>query len=96
MGVIGSGDFVQAEVDVAGVRTAISDCITAGPDNDSWPRALTITPGSTQGRLTAQGQSRWYKFAVTPGARVSSTLSNLPAELRPGVVQGHRAGLQQL
>ncbi len=64
-----------------------SRCIVAGPDNDAWTRARTISlggaapqRGSASGFVDLPGRARWYKFAVQPDARVQVTLSGLPAD----------------
>ncbi len=56
-----------------------SPCIVAGPDNDSWTRALPIGSGGS-GYVDQPGVSRWFKFNVTPGASATVTLSGLPAD----------------
>jgi hypothetical protein len=61
-----------------------STCITAGPDNTSWPNALPITldgtgNGGATGTIDLSGQARWYKFTVAPGEKLQINLTNLPA-----------------
>ena len=34
----------------------------------------------TTGRLNYAGQTRWYKFAITPGSDLQIDLTNLPAD----------------
>ena len=74
--------FVVAQV--VGVEdTPLSDwssCIVAGPDNDSWPRALEIGPGSLTGYVDDVGRARWYKVPIQPGSRVHVNVTNLPAD----------------
>jgi hypothetical protein len=74
------GGFVTASFGVGSEST----CIVAGPDNDSWTRALPVglTGGSdsSSGYIDQPGLSRWYKFSVTPGAAATVTLSDLPAD----------------
>ncbi|MGS2721296.1 hypothetical protein [Paraglaciecola aestuariivivens] len=65
-----------------------SVCIIAGPDNDSWVRALPIeltnslttltAESSISGYLDSPGKSRWYKFPIQPGGRATISLSSLP------------------
>jgi hypothetical protein len=67
-----------------------SDCIVAGPDNDSWVRALDIplSPdssgeisfGGESGYLDRAGNARWFRFTVQAGARATLDLSNLPQD----------------
>jgi hypothetical protein len=65
-----------------------SACIVAGPDNDSWVRAVEIplsasgeiSMGTDGGFLDRAGNARWYKFAIQPGARATIDLSSLPAD----------------
>ena len=71
-----------------GAGGAIGNCVVAGPDNDTWTCALTIPltatgdvqSGAVAGRLDSAGNSRWYRFAIQPGAEVAVDLSNLPAD----------------
>ena len=69
-----------------GSTSEFSPCVTASPGNDSWIDALTLTPDPLNGQpanvtqfLDLKGQSRWYKFSVSPESRVILTLTNLPA-----------------
>ncbi len=73
---------------VTGDTSEFSRCVILGPNNDSWPRALSLDPltgdPSTPSATIAQhidqpGQSRWYKFSVQPGSAVQLKLSDLPA-----------------
>ncbi|MCK4708427.1 MAG: hypothetical protein KAU21_07405, partial [Gammaproteobacteria bacterium] len=53
---------------------ALSSCVVAGPDNDSWVRAAPITltgevgadksSGSVSGHIDIPGIARWYKFSI--------------------------------
>jgi hypothetical protein len=73
--------YVVAQV-VSG-DTPLSDwspCIVAGPDNDTWPRALEIGPGSLTGYIDDVGRARWYKVPIQPGSRIHVNVSNLPAD----------------
>jgi CSLREA domain-containing protein len=84
------GHYVSATAtDAEGNTSEFSQCVSVGPGNDSWPRALRLTPETapvapkvahaffdqTTDRL---GQSRWYKFSVQPGSQVLVLLSDLP------------------
>jgi hypothetical protein len=59
---------------------ALSTCVVAKAGNDAWPKALPLdaTGLTTQDVLDSAGQSRWYTFAVSPGAQVTVSLTNLP------------------
>ncbi len=65
-----------------------ASCVVAGPDNDSWVRALelALTPsgevsiGDATGFLDREGNARWYRFRIQPGARVTVDLSSLPKD----------------
>jgi hypothetical protein len=74
--------YVVAQV--VGIEdTPLSDwspCIVAGPDNDTWPRALEIGPGSLTGYVDDVGRARWYKVPIQPGSRIHVNVSNLPAD----------------
>jgi hypothetical protein len=53
------------------------------PANDSWLNAEEIvfnSPGTATGRIDSPGVSRWYKFAIQPGAQVTVELTNPPAD----------------
>ena len=69
--------------DAAGNTSEISGCIRAGFGNDSWPAALNVeatgAPAVVEQYLDQLGQSRWYKFRITPNSKVKVSLSNLPA-----------------
>ena len=77
--------FVTAEVTGPGsISSAPSSCIVAGEDNDTWPRARSISlvggGGSTTGHIDDAGRARWFKVAIQPGQRLNLTLSDLPAD----------------
>ncbi len=80
--------FINVSLSSAsGELTASSPCVAVGPDNDVWPRALSIPlagggplTGSATGYVDAPGGARWYKFAVQPGSKVHVDLKNLPAD----------------
>ena len=74
------GSFVTATATAPdGSTSELSQCVSVGPDNDTWTRALDISSGSTTGFIDQSGQARWYKFTITPGERVTVDLTNLPA-----------------
>ena len=83
-----TGGFVSATATTNGVTSDPSPCVVVGPGNDSWPNALDITatggngasPNAPGYAIDSPGQSRWYKFAVTPGSQVMIDLSHLPAD----------------
>ena len=83
-----TGFVTSRATDSIGTVSDFSSCIALSPGNDSWPNALDIsatggnaTLSSAPGyALDSPGQSRWYKFAVTPGSQVQVDLSNLPAD----------------
>jgi len=80
---IGAGlkTYVTAEVSGPGGLTSDpSTCIVGGPDNDTWPRALTIGAGSATGFIDDAGRARWYKVAIQPGSKIHVDLTNLPAD----------------
>ena len=64
-----------------GATSLRSECVVVGLGNDSWPKALDLGgAASTAGVLDATGQSRWYKFTVSPESQVTVDLSGLPAD----------------
>jgi CSLREA domain-containing protein len=74
--------------DPNGNTSEFSQCVIAGPGNDSWPMALPLSLSpSLPNTQTASydefidklDQSRWFKFSVKPGSKVIVTLTNLPA-----------------
>ncbi|MBI3745680.1 MAG: choice-of-anchor C family protein [Chloroflexi bacterium] len=87
-----AGQYVTATaIDATHTVSAFSTCIQVGASNDSWPNALDIS--ASKGNWTStghtsdpgylidkSGQSRWYKFAVAPGAQVSLDLTGVPAD----------------
>jgi CSLREA domain-containing protein len=65
--------------------------------NDSWTSALRLNPGSpVQGYLDKSGQSKWFKFAVEPGARVIVRLTELPANYDLTLYKDIAAAFQEL
>ena len=68
--------YVTAEVTgPGGVTSSPSTCIVRRPDNDTWPRALEIGPGTVAGSTVTgyiddAGRARWYKVPIDPGSRV--------------------------
>ena len=53
------------------------------PDNDSWLNAEEIifnSPGYATGRIPNPGTSRWYRFAISPGAQATIELADPPAD----------------
>jgi hypothetical protein len=58
------------------VTSAFSNCSSAGPGNDAWPRAYALSSGTAFGQpIDLPGQSRWFTLAAPPGTRVGVTLS---------------------
>lgn len=82
------GQYAAARLAGSGAASPASRCIVAGPDNDAWTRAQTISlrggaaplQGTAGGYVDLPGRARWYKFAVQPDARVRVALSGLPAD----------------
>ena len=80
-GLPATGVVTATATDGGGSTSEFSPCVTLGPANDSWPGALDVSgASSTTGVLDEAGQSRWYKFGITPGSQVTVDLSNLPAD----------------
>ncbi len=74
-------DETYAAARVVGSSSAPSPCIVAGPDNDSWVRALLLDQtDSVEGFIDASGRARWYRFPIPPGAQATITLFGLPAD----------------
>jgi len=62
--------------------TPQSTCLYASHLNDAWPRAWRVTGASADDYVDAPGLSRWFKFTVLPGQRITVRLSpssGLPA-----------------
>jgi hypothetical protein len=75
----------------------------AGLDNVTWPKALTLDVGYSPYEATVNyqfvesaGQSRWYKFRVSPGSRVTVELSPANANLDLTLFQDIQAAHDQL
>jgi CSLREA domain-containing protein len=65
----------------SGATSEFSKCAPIGSGNDSWPNATDISSLATgSDALTYSGQTRWYKFSITPGSTVTVKLGNLPAD----------------
>jgi hypothetical protein len=80
-----AGDYLAVQVAGPGdVSSDVSGCVAIQPGNDSWPAALplSLTPGgaSTSGYVDSEGNARWFKFSITPGARVTIDLTGLPKD----------------
>ncbi|HYO42618.1 MAG TPA: CSLREA domain-containing protein [Candidatus Limnocylindrales bacterium] len=76
-----TGYVTAVAVNADGATSELSNCVPLGAGNDSWPNALDITSlADITGSLNYAGQSRWYRFAITPGSQVSLDLTNLPAD----------------
>jgi hypothetical protein len=79
------GDFMSVAINGPGdVVSDLSACVAVQPDNDSWVNALQLplSGGSTttNGWLDSEGNARWFKFSIVPGARVTVDLSSLPKD----------------
>ncbi len=75
------GQFViSTATDSQGNTSEYSNCIPVDDDNTVWPNALEINSGDTISQPLIQlGQSRWYKFWVSPNSKVKISLDDLPA-----------------
>jgi CSLREA domain-containing protein len=81
------GAIVTAAATGPGGNTSeFSQCVIAGPGNDSWPAALPLSLSSSLPNTKTASfneyidkldQSRWFKFSVKPGSKVIVTLTNL-------------------
>jgi hypothetical protein len=60
----------------SGATSAFSNCSSAGPGNDAWPRAFQLSSGAdfTQ-PIDLPGQTRWFTIPAPPASRVAVTLS---------------------
>ena len=61
----------------------LSECIVAGPNNNNWTAALSLVldsggNASVNGFLDAEGNARWFKVSVVPGAKLTVDLSDMP------------------
>ncbi|MBC8074542.1 MAG: right-handed parallel beta-helix repeat-containing protein, partial [Chloroflexales bacterium] len=79
LGAIPALQFVSATVTDAGGNTSeFSQCISAGPGNDSWPRALDLASGIDYSQyVDLPDQSRWFKLRVQPDSRALVSLAGL-------------------
>ncbi len=76
-----TGFVTAVAVNPDGATSEFSNCAPLGAGNDSWPNAQDITSvADITGSLNYAGQSRWYKFAITPGSQLSLDLTQLPAD----------------
>jgi len=58
------------------VTSAFSNCASAGPGNDSWPRAYALDSDEPFSQpIDLPGQARWFTLAAPPGTRIAVTLS---------------------
>ena len=58
------------------VTSAFSNCSSAGPGNDAWPRAYQLSSGASFAQtLDLPGQTRWFTLPVPPASRVAVTLT---------------------
>jgi hypothetical protein len=84
----GIGTYASAQIQGAFSTGDPAACKVAGPDNDSWVRALELEPGvngevstaNVTGFLDSAGNSRWYRFQIQPGSRVTVDLLGLPED----------------
>jgi CSLREA domain-containing protein len=79
------GFIVATATDPDGNTSEFSPCVSVGADNDSWPRAFTLSlvgdplSDSYEQYIDQLGQSRWFKFEVQPNSTVIIELTDLPA-----------------
>jgi hypothetical protein len=75
------GHFVAVAVATPSA-TDRSACIVSSGDNDFWPKALNLvgTSPTALDYIDSEGKARWYKFDITPGQRITISLSDLPAD----------------
>ncbi len=70
---------ISTATDGNGNTSEYSNCIPVDDDNDVWPRAMEIGSGAAVNQKIIQlGQSRWYRFWISPDSKVKLTLENLP------------------
>jgi hypothetical protein len=86
------GEYITATAtDGFHLSSGYATCVEVGASNDSWPNALDITTsgGNSTGSgpsgapgfsVDTPGQSRWFRFAVTPGEQLTINLAGLPAD----------------
>lgn len=84
----GIGTYASAQVSGRFSTGELGACKIAGPDNDSWVRALELDPvvngdsatATAAGFLDSAGNARWYRFRIQPGSRVTVDLLGLPED----------------
>ncbi|MEO8070409.1 MAG: hypothetical protein ABI652_03335, partial [Acidobacteriota bacterium] len=78
---VNSGKYVAIQV-TSPSTTPISACLVNSGDNAFWSKALELVGSTATGGdfIDVPGKARWYKFSVSPGQRITVTLSNLPAD----------------
>jgi CSLREA domain-containing protein len=65
--------------DALGNTSEYSNCIEVDDDNTVWTNSMQRQSGTVVNqKINQQGQSRWYKFWVSPNSRITLNLSNLP------------------
>src|SRR5581483_3131185 len=71
------GQFVTlTATSPSGATSAFSNCSSAGPGNDAWPRAFGLSSGAAFSQpLDLPGQSRWFILPAQPGSRVVINLT---------------------
>ena len=86
---LADGYVTATATDPAGNTSEFSACAAAGPNNLTWTTAYSLdssfvpVPGTTAETasfaqyLDQEGQARWYRFSVEPGAVATITLSDL-------------------
>ncbi len=76
--------YLAARIKGGGATSDATTCMVTGSDNDSWVRATTLDvssgTASTPGYVDRQGNARWYKFVMPPGAKAKIDLSSLPKD----------------
>ena len=74
------GQFViSTATDSQGNTSEYSNCVPVDDDNSVWPNAWEIESGDqVSQKIISLGQSRWYKFWVSPNSKVKVSLDDLP------------------